>query len=151
VKVVAPAFYALDRARIPLYASVSAVAANIVANVLLFPVLSYKGLALGTSIAATLNFGVLVFAFRRGFGLRLGATATHLLRVFFAAIPCALGAAAVAGQVESALGEEAVTSRIAAVGLAIAAGGSIYVVACKLLRVGELDEFASLVVRRLRR
>ena len=151
VKVVAPAFYALDRARIPLYASVSAVAANIVANVLLFPVLSYKGLALGTSIAATLNFGVLVFAFRRGFGLRLGATATHLLRVFFAAIPCALGAAAVAGQVESALGVEAVTSRIAAVGLAIAAGGSIYVVACKLLRVGELDEFASLVVRRLRR
>gem|GEM_PF-5885884 len=49
------------------------------------------------------------------------------------------------------MGAGQVTSRIAAVGLAIAAGGSIYVVACKLLRVGELDEFASLVVRRLRR
>src|SRR5690606_27390121 len=63
VKVVAPAFYALDRARLPLYASVSAVAANIAFNVLFFPVLSFRGLALGTSIAATLNFAVLLLAF----------------------------------------------------------------------------------------
>jgi putative peptidoglycan lipid II flippase len=151
VKVVAPAFYALDRAKVPLYASVTAVAANILANVLLFPMLSYKGLALGTSIAATLNFGVLVLAFRRGFGLRLGATAAHFLRVFLAAIPCALVAAAVAGVVESALGVEAIASRIAAVGLALAAGGLVYVLACKILRVAELDEFVALVARRLRR
>jgi len=151
VKVVAPAFYALDRARVPLYASVSAVAANIVFNVLLFPVLSFKGLALGTSLAATLNFGILVFAFRRGFGLPLRGSVGHLARVFLAAIPCALAAIAVAGALESWLGVEAVSARIVTVGLAIAAGGLAYALACKLLRVAELEEIRAFVARRLRR
>lgn len=151
VKVVAPAFYALDRARVPLYASVTAVAANILANVLLFPVLSYKGLALGTSIAATLNFGVLVLAFRRGFGLRLGASLWQLLRVVAAAIPCALAATWVAGAAEASLGVEAVSARAAAVGLAILAGALAYALACKALRVRELEALTAFVARRLRR
>ena len=151
VKVVAPAFYALDRARVPLYASVSAVAANLLANVLLFPALSYRGLALGTSVAATLNFAVLVFAFRRGHGLRLRPIAGHFARVFLAAIPCGLAAAAVARLCESALGVEAVSSRIVVVGLAIAAGGLCYALACRLLRVPELGELLAFAARRLRR
>lgn len=151
VKVVAPAFYALDRARIPLYASLTAVATNILFNVLLFPVLSFKGLALGTSLAAALNFGVLIFAFRREVGLRLGATVGHLLRVLVAAFPCGLAAIAVAGAVESWLGVELVPARILAVGLAIVAGASAYALACKALRVRELEELTAFVARRLRR
>lgn len=151
VKVVAPAFYALDRARIPLYASVSAVAANILFNVLLFPVLSFTGLALGTSLAATLNFGILIFAFRRGVGLRLGRLVGHLVRVVLAAIPCALAAIFVVGLVEARLGVDLVSARVAAVGLAIAAGAAVYVLASKILRVAELDELTAFVARRLRR
>ena len=151
VKVVAPAFYALDRARIPLYASVAAVAANIAANVLLFPVLSYRGLALGTSIAATLNFAVLLLAFRRGHGLPLRPLAGHLLRVLLAAIPCGVAAGTVAHLCESTLGIEAVPARVVSVGLAIAVGALAYALACRALRVPELGELVGFVARRFQR
>jgi putative peptidoglycan lipid II flippase len=65
IKVVAPAFYALGRTRVPLIASITAVAANLIWNVATFRRFGHVGLALGTSIAALVNAGVLVFAFDR--------------------------------------------------------------------------------------
>jgi putative peptidoglycan lipid II flippase len=64
IKVVAPAFYALGRTRVPLLASLSAVAANLVWNFLTFRSLGHVGLALGTSVAATVNLAVLLIAFQ---------------------------------------------------------------------------------------
>ncbi|HXU63586.1 MAG TPA: lipid II flippase MurJ, partial [Polyangia bacterium] len=65
IKVVAPAFYALKRTRIPVMASVTAVAANLIWNILTFRRFGHVGLAVGTSIAALANFTVLTFAFQR--------------------------------------------------------------------------------------
>src|ERR1700690_4401549 len=64
VKVVAPAFYALGRTRVPLAGSVLAVAANLAWNFATFRSLGHFGLALGTSIAAIVNLCVLVGAFQ---------------------------------------------------------------------------------------
>ena len=64
IKVVAPAFYALGRTRVPLIASVSAVAANLIWNFATFRRFGHVGLALGTSIAALVNAGVLVLRVR---------------------------------------------------------------------------------------
>ena len=64
IKVVAPAFYALGRTRVPLLASLSAVAANLLWNILTFRRFGHVGLALGTSIAATVNLAILVGAFQ---------------------------------------------------------------------------------------
>ncbi len=64
VKVVAPAFYALGRTRVPLVGSVLAVAANLAWNIATFRSLGHFGLALGTSIAATVNLMVLVISFQ---------------------------------------------------------------------------------------
>src|SRR6185369_15555111 len=66
IKVVAPAFYALKRTRVPVIASVAAVAANLVWNALTFRTFGHVGLALGTSLAATVNVAVLLIAFQRG-------------------------------------------------------------------------------------
>lgn len=68
-----------------------------------------------------------------------------------AAVPCALAAILVVDALEGWLGVEAVWARIVSVGLAIAAGGLAYAVACKILRVGELEELVGFVARRLRR
>ena len=68
IKVVAPAFYALGRTRVPLIASVSAVAANLIWNVVTFRRFGHVGLAVGTSLAALVNFAVLAFAFQRQIG-----------------------------------------------------------------------------------
>jgi putative peptidoglycan lipid II flippase len=73
IKVVAPAFYALGRTRVPLIASVSAVVANLLWNLTTFHRFGHVGLAVGTSLAATVNLAVLLIAFQtqvRGFFTR---------------------------------------------------------------------------------
>ena len=68
VKVLAPAFYALHATRLPMYASLLAVAVNIVANLALSGPLAAPGLALGTSLGALANFTFLLVVFTRRFG-----------------------------------------------------------------------------------
>ncbi|HLK92320.1 MAG TPA: murein biosynthesis integral membrane protein MurJ [Polyangia bacterium] len=65
IKVLAPAFYAIGRTRVPVAGSVAAVAANLIWNVLTFRTFGHVGLALGTSLAALVNFSVLAVAFHR--------------------------------------------------------------------------------------
>ena len=65
IKVVAPAFYAIGRTRVPVAASVVAVAANLFWNIFTFRRFGHVGLALGTSLAALVNFSVLGIAFHR--------------------------------------------------------------------------------------
>src|SRR5262249_17948259 len=87
IKVVAPAFYALARTRVPLIASVSAVAANLLWNVTTFHTFGHVGLAVGTSLAATVNLLVLV-----AFQIQIGGLFT---RDFFGAVARILLASAV--------------------------------------------------------
>lgn len=68
VKIFAPSFYAVDKARVPMMASLSAVAANILFNALTYRRLGAPGLALGTTLAALVNFAILRMAFRRHVG-----------------------------------------------------------------------------------
>ena len=139
VKVVAPAFYALDRPRAPLLASVTAVVVNVILNFLLFPILGFEGLAIGTSVAALVNVTVLLVAFRvLAGGLRVGPLTWHLVRVLVAATACGLIAALVHTELASALGVAGLAARASAVGGGIAAGAAIYVVVGKVLRLPEL-------------
>jgi putative peptidoglycan lipid II flippase len=98
VKVLAPAFYALQAPRIPLYASLLAVVCNIVANLTLYRVLAAPGLALGTSIGALANFGLLLTVFgRRHGGLRGLGLGGQLLRVLAASVVMGLACRFLAG------------------------------------------------------
>jgi putative peptidoglycan lipid II flippase len=152
VKVAAPAFYALGRSRVPLLASALAVAANLALNVALFPVLSYPGLALGTALAATVNFGVLLVAFHRtGAALDLRDLLGHMARVLVASVVCGAAAWFVADRAEALLGDRGLAARAVAVLGAIGAGVVVYAVACRLLGVSELGEIAGAGRRRLRR
>lgn len=65
VKGLVPGFYALDRPRVPMLASLVAVAANVTFNVLTVARLGAPGLALGTTVAALVNYGILRLYFRR--------------------------------------------------------------------------------------
>jgi putative peptidoglycan lipid II flippase len=152
VKVAAPAFYAIGRSRVPLAASLTAVAGNLALNALLFPTMGPAGLALGTSLAATLNFAVLVGAFRAtAGGLDVGALVRHLGRVAVAAAVSGAAAAGVHRLLEPALGTDGVPARAAATLGAVAAGGVAYVGACALLRIPELGEVAAALRRGRRR
>jgi putative peptidoglycan lipid II flippase len=63
VKVLSPAFFAVDRPRLPMVASICAVAANVVFNALTYRTLRAPGLALGTTLAALVNLAILRLAF----------------------------------------------------------------------------------------
>jgi putative peptidoglycan lipid II flippase len=68
VKVLSPAYYALNRPRIPMLASSCAVAANLTFNALTYRRLGVAGLALGTTIAALVNLFILRVTFTRVVG-----------------------------------------------------------------------------------
>jgi len=148
VKVIAPAFYAVNHARIPMIASISAVAVNIILNVTLHPHYGYRILALGTAAAALLNFVVLYVAFHFVVvGIRHRGMLWHLVRVAVAAT--AMGFAVWGGHralidlvPDAGLGARALRTLAP-----IATGVVVYAIACTLLRVQELGHFT----RRLRR
>ena len=68
VKIVAPAFYTIDRPRLPLLASLAAVAVTIGFNAATYQLLGAPGLALGTTIGALFNVGLLRLFYRRHVG-----------------------------------------------------------------------------------
>jgi putative peptidoglycan lipid II flippase len=101
VKIIAPTFYALRDSRTPVLISVGTMAFNITINVLLVRIIGYKGLALGTSIAALLNAGALFWLLRNRLegldGTLIGRT---LLKTLIASTIMGLTAAVVSQQLE---------------------------------------------------
>jgi putative peptidoglycan lipid II flippase len=151
VKVFAPAFYALDEARVPVVGSVLGMASNVALNVALYPVLGYRGVALGTSVAVMVNFAVLAVAWKRRHG-GLGPTGVgrQLARVIAAS--AVLGG--VAWGVHAALRAAVPGHGLARLALRalvpIAVAGLAYLAAARLLAVPELTAFAGAVRRRAR-
>jgi putative peptidoglycan lipid II flippase len=68
IKIYAPGFYALDRPTIPLVASLAAVAVNLAWCGLLYRTLGVAGVALGTTLGAAVNVGILRLGFTRLLG-----------------------------------------------------------------------------------
>ena len=147
IKVMAPSFYALGRTRVPLAASVAAVGANIVWNVLTFRTLGHVGLALGTSLAALVNLGVLVVAFEmRVGGLFTREVLSALLRIVVASV--AMGAAVwLLAPALAALPLPRLASFAVVALVPVIVGAVVYFAAARLLRLPEVD---SLVGRRRR-
>lgn len=68
VKIVAPAFYSIDRPRVPLLASTMAVVSNVTFNALTYRALGPAGIALGTGVGAVVNLTILRLSFRKILG-----------------------------------------------------------------------------------
>jgi putative peptidoglycan lipid II flippase len=152
VKVIAPTFYALNRPRLPLAASVAAVAVNLLLNVVLHPWLGFFGLAIGTSAAALTNFAVLSMAYRRqGGDLRAAGLASNIARVAIASTVAASAALFVARGVDHAVGTELASGRVLQTLGALSVGGLVYLAACRMLEVREVAQFVAAFRTRLRR
>jgi putative peptidoglycan lipid II flippase len=149
VKVVAPAFYAVGRARVPMVASVSAVAANVTLNVVLHPVYGFRILALGVSIAALFNFAVLYGMFQR-----VVAKVNHL-QIIGHALRVAAAAAAMGALVWAThdamlawVGDDSLAARLLRTLVPITVGVLGYAGACLVLRIPELGELRRRLGRR---
>jgi putative peptidoglycan lipid II flippase len=149
------AFYSLEDARTPFFVQLPVVAVialtSYLASVLLSPQHVVIGVALGMAAGYTVGATGSAVLLRRRFGHLDGARVVRsYVRLVCAAAPAALAALAVSGASHRVLGES-----WSAGAVSLAAGGSllivVFVAACRLLRVSELEEVAAPVLARLRR
>ncbi len=149
VKVLAPAFYALGRPRVPLVGSVLAVATNLVLNVALYDRLGFRSVALGTSLGAIVNGVVLVVAFERGVGgLGQGGLVSALTRMTTAALVMAPTVYFAAGWVDGWLGVRGLVAQLAGAFVPIAVGLLVYAVAATALGLPEIRRLLTALRRR---
>ncbi len=152
VRIVSPVFYALGRNRTPVIVSVITVLVNAGLNVMLVRVMGYRGLALGTSIAALFNAITLLILLRRQLGgLQEAQIVASLVRIIVASIAMGLAAYGVSDALESQLPGSSLALQIlrltATIGISVVVLGG----ASWLLHIREFKEGLSLVTRRIGR
>jgi putative peptidoglycan lipid II flippase len=150
VKIASPSFYSLGDSRTPVIISVVSVLANLAINLVLVRVLGYRGLALGTAIAAIFNAAALLLLLRG----RIGGLEGRRIAVSFAKITVAsalMGAAAwfTLEWLNGALPGRSEVVKAIRVFTAISAGIAVLVASARLMRIAEFDEAIARVVRRI--
>jgi putative peptidoglycan lipid II flippase len=151
VKIASPTFYSLRDSRTPVMVSVLSVAANLVLNVFLVRVLGFRGLALGTAIAALFNAGTLLILLRtRIHGLEGRRLAVGTLKIAAASAVMAVVARAASTWIAGAWEAEGEVRNVMRLTFAIAAAVLALAIAGRLLRIDELSEAGRRIVARLR-
>jgi putative peptidoglycan lipid II flippase len=154
IKVLSPAFYAINRKWTPMLVSFASIALNIVLNWLfIFHLgLGHRGLALSTAISATLNFVTL-------YALMIPAAGTlDTPRLLATLARCAIAAAVLGAICWAAttwlhgwLFGAAFLVRVGVLFAVIAIAGGAYFGLCLLLRVEATQDALGAVLRKLRR
>jgi putative peptidoglycan lipid II flippase len=132
--------------------SIATVVVNASLNIALVRVLGFRGLALGTSIAALFNAAVLLTLLRRHLGgLQEGRLASLFARVVVASAVMGAAASVADGALESVLPGDGVVTQIVRLASTIGVALAVLAGASWLLRIREFTESVSLVTKRLRR
>jgi putative peptidoglycan lipid II flippase len=133
-------FYAHHDMRTPVKISVATVVVNIGLSYLFMQFLGVGGLALGTTVALTMNFFVLIYLLRRKIGpMGLGKLTGSLFRVAGASAAMGVVIWAVDMGLSRSLGETTTGNALRVV-VGLVAGAGTYLVAARLLRSPELAE-----------
>lgn len=168
VKIASPTFYALNDSRTPVLVSVGTIVLNVVLNVSLVRVLGFKGLALGTAIAALFNSGLLMYLLSRRIQ---GIEGPRILQAFVKILVASLAMGAAAVVTEAWLDaylpamqpwvtwlpegwEAAAAQTLRAgirVGAAIGVGIAVLALVATALRLHEFTVVRTRVLARLRR
>jgi putative peptidoglycan lipid II flippase len=152
VRIASPTFYALGQNRIPVVVSIISVAINAGLNLWLVRVLGFKGLALGTSIAALFNAVTLFVLLRtRLGGINGGPLFSSFIRIVIAALVMGSAAWSVNFGLELALPGASAVMQIVRVFVTIGTALAVLGGAAWALRIREFDQGVAMVMRRFRR
>jgi putative peptidoglycan lipid II flippase len=151
VRIASPVFYALGQNRTPVIVSGVTVLANAVLNIALVRVMGYRGLALGTSIAALFNAVLLmVFLRRRLDGIEGGRVAASLGRIVIASVVMGAAALGVERAAATWMPGTGLLVQIIRLSTTIAAAVGVLAAAAYALRIREFHDGIALVTRRFR-
>lgn len=151
IKVLSPAFYAIDRKWTPMTVSFLSIGLNLALNWLfIFRLgMGHRGLALSTAIAATVNFSLLYLLMTRVSGsLETTAMASTFGRSLMAALPIALIGWLSHPWIAS-LANASVFLRAGALFGVIGVAGLIFVLASWVLRIEGFNEFRGILARKM--
>lgn len=154
IKLLAPAFYAIDKRNTPMVVSFVAIGTNLALNwFLTFHLhLAHKGLALSTSIVALINFLLLYwFMSRHTQGLETAETLQALLKTCAASLGLLLVCWAGNHWLLQDWAHMAFVPKAGALLLTIAGAAAVFFALALLLRVEEMGEVRALLARRFRR
>jgi putative peptidoglycan lipid II flippase len=150
VKIAVPAFYSLQDSRTPVTVGAVSVMVNVAMNLALVRTLGYRGLALGTSIAALFNAAVLLWLLRQRLGGIDGSRVlTAFVKVLAASIVMGAAAWGVSRWSGGMLGDASLVARLVRVGAGIGAGLGVLALAAHLLRIAEFAEALRAVAARI--
>jgi putative peptidoglycan lipid II flippase len=151
IKVLSPAFYALNDVRMPMLISLGSVAINYVMNSLLVGPFGHVGLALSTSTVALVNFLLLALFMRRKLrrlgGRRLGST---VLRILVASAAMA-AVAWLVNDFAEALPLRGLALNLVRVAAAISLATATFYLCCRMLGVEEAREVFNAIAGRFSR
>jgi putative peptidoglycan lipid II flippase len=150
LKVLVPAFYALNDARTPMLVSLFSVAVNFVAaSYLVHTPLRHAGLALATSTVSAASFLILLWRLRTRIGaIQGGALLNAFWRAALAGGTMGVLCFAASGAIHQWLGT---THKAAFVdlGVCIPLGAVVYFALCRMLRVPGIDRVSEIVSSKL--
>jgi putative peptidoglycan lipid II flippase len=165
IKVLSPAFYALDDAKTPMYISLASILVHGPASFGLMQLLSnvgvsperpngygHAGVALATSIVATVNFAALVYFMRRRIA-RLNGREIFAAFVKIAAASAVMSAVAYGSYylLTTYFVDKGLTVRLVEAFIPIGLAGVIFLLAAKLLKISEIEQVIAALRRKLGR
>ena len=152
VKIASPTFYALGDSRTPVAISALSVLVNAALNIMFVRQLGYQGLALGTSLTALLNAGLLMIVLRRRLGGIGGAhLAGVLARVLVASVLMGSSAWGLDVELHRLIPGHGLAVQVLRVGLTITGALAVLWAASMALRIDEFTDVVRAIAGRLRR
>jgi putative peptidoglycan lipid II flippase len=154
LKVLQPAFYAIDRRWLPMLVSIFAIALNLGFNYFFVFVVKWgqESLALTTSITAAINFVILFFAMRIFAGdLGIGELMNLLLKVGVSGGVMACVCVLANHFLFKNLTEIPFVMKVVWLGLTIGVAAGVYFVMTKVLKVTEAEDALAMLSRKLRK
>jgi putative peptidoglycan lipid II flippase len=165
IKVLSPAFYALDDAKTPMYISLASILVHVPASFGLMQLLSnvgvsperpngygHAGVALATSIVATVNFIALVYFMKRRIGRLNGRDiAAAFVRIVAAAAVMSAVAYGSYYLLTNYFGDKGLSVRLIEAFVPIGLAGIAFVIAARLLGIKEIEQVLSTLRRKLGR
>lgn len=165
IKVVSPGFYALDDAKTPMYISLASILVHVPASFGMMQLLStvgvsperpngygHAGVALATSIVATVNLLALFWFMRKKIGrINGGEILRSLIKVIAASVVMSAVCYYCYHFIASQTANATLLSRLIEAFVPIGVGVVVFLIAAKLLRISELEQMAASLKRKLTR
>ncbi|MGH9948305.1 MAG: murein biosynthesis integral membrane protein MurJ [Pyrinomonadaceae bacterium] len=163
IKVLSPAFYAMNDAKTPMYIAIASIGVNALGSYFFREWLSqygvtpqtpngygHVGVALATSLVALINFAALVWFMRRKIARMNGrAIAAAFAKVAAAALIMSAACYASYYFLHRQFGGRSLTHHLIEALVPIAVGVVVFILVAKILKVAELENLYSAIMKRI--